>query len=79
MSLPDRLRTLLSEFVAFDTQNPSGDEGALARWLETRLGALGAARCEAFAAAGCRACPEAPWTCSSGRRPPCCRPPESTP
>jgi ABC-type polar amino acid transport system ATPase subunit len=50
MSVPDRLRSLLAELVAFDTQNPSGDERPMVQWLATQLGALGAARVEAFAA-----------------------------
>src|SRR5580692_3449300 len=52
MAVPDRLRSLLAELVAFDTQNPSGDEGPIVRWLATRLDALGAARVEAFTAGG---------------------------
>jgi acetylornithine deacetylase len=52
MSLPDRLRSLLAELVAFDTQNPSGDEGAIVQWLAPRLDALGAARVDAFGAGG---------------------------
>jgi acetylornithine deacetylase len=48
MSLSDRLRSLLAELVAFDTQNPSGDEGPLVRWLAARLEALGAASVEVF-------------------------------
>ena len=52
MTAPDRLRSLLAELVAFDTQNPSGDEGPMVRWLATQLDALGAARVEAFAAGG---------------------------
>jgi acetylornithine deacetylase len=50
MALPDRLRSLLAELVAFDTQNPSGDERAMVQSLAMQLGALGAARVEAFAA-----------------------------
>jgi len=50
MPLPDRLRSLLAGLVAFDTQNPSGDERAMVQSLATQLGALGAARVEAFAA-----------------------------
>jgi acetylornithine deacetylase len=50
MSVQDRLRSLLAELVAFDTQNPSGDEGPAVRWLAGRLEAVGAARVEAFRA-----------------------------
>jgi len=50
MSRPDRLRSLLAELVAFDTQNPSGDERAMVQRLAVELDALGAARVEAFAA-----------------------------
>jgi acetylornithine deacetylase len=51
-SVPDRLRSLLTELVAFDTQNPSGDEQPMVQWLAMQLDALGAARVEAFAAGG---------------------------
>jgi acetylornithine deacetylase len=52
MTLDDRLRSLLATLVAFDTQNPSGDEGAIVEWLAARLDALGAARVETFATGG---------------------------
>jgi acetylornithine deacetylase len=46
----DRLHSLLAELVAFDTQNPSGDERSMVQWLANQLETLGAARVEAFAA-----------------------------
>lgn len=53
MALSDRLnpiRACLAELVAFDTQNPSGDERGIVQHLAARLEALGAARVDAFAA-----------------------------
>jgi acetylornithine deacetylase len=41
--MPDlRLRQTLAELVAFDTQNPNGDEAPMADYLARALGALGA-------------------------------------
>ena len=52
MALSDRLRNRLAELVAFDTQNPSGDERGIVEFLAAQLAALGAARIDAFAAGG---------------------------
>jgi len=50
MSSSDSLRRRLSDLVAADTQNPSGDEAPLVAALARDLGALGASRVETFAA-----------------------------
>jgi acetylornithine deacetylase len=55
MSLEEQLRALLATLVAFDTQNPSGDERPMAEFLATELDALGAAQVEVFAAGSHRA------------------------
>ena len=44
----DRLARRLTELVAFDTQNPSGDERPLVEYLARELGALGATAVETF-------------------------------
>jgi acetylornithine deacetylase len=50
MSVEERVRVLLAELVAFDTQNPHGDDGPIAETLAAKLRALGAARTDVFAA-----------------------------
>jgi acetylornithine deacetylase len=50
MALSDRLHARLAELVAFDTQNPSGDERGMVQRLAAHLTTLGAARVDAFAA-----------------------------
>jgi acetylornithine deacetylase len=48
MVFEDPLEARLGELVAFDTQNPSGDERPMAEHLARALGALGAHRVEPF-------------------------------
>jgi acetylornithine deacetylase len=55
MSSSDSLRRRLSDLVAADTQNPSGDEAPLVAALAKDLSALGASRIETFAAGRHRA------------------------
>jgi acetylornithine deacetylase len=55
MSSSDSLRRRLSDLVAADTQNPSGDEAPLVAGLAKDLSALGASRVETFAAGRHRA------------------------
>jgi acetylornithine deacetylase len=49
LSLEERLRVLLAELVAFDTQNPMGNEGPMVQRLAANLRELGAAEVEVFA------------------------------
>jgi acetylornithine deacetylase len=50
MPFEDRLRARLAELVAFDTQNPSGDEGPLVAKLAADFQAVGATTLETFRA-----------------------------
>ncbi len=52
MSTEERLRARLAELVAFDTQNPTGDEGPLVAKLAVELSAAGASRVETFSVGG---------------------------